>query len=169
MESPPPFERAVALFEYGGSAAHAIRRLKYGNALDVASSLGRIMADHLLALEPDLVCPMPLPKKRLRKRGFNQAMELARHACRAAGIPGPRLLLARPGDDEPQASKTMAQRSKLASKTFVVTAKAHRLSRKRIVIIDDVITTTATARAAAAVLQRTGAQVSVLALARTPL
>ncbi len=168
-KDPPPFERAVALFEYGGSAAQAIKRLKYGSALDAAACLGRLMAGHLAALDPDIVCPIPLHPLRLRRRGFNQAMELARHACKAAGLPRPRPLVHRIGNPEPQAAKSLSQRKKMASNQFVLRGRKERIQGRRVVLIDDVVTTQATARAAARVLVAAGAQVSVLALARTPL
>ena len=169
LNDPPPFERAVALFEYGGSAAQAVKRLKYAGALDAAAGLGRLMAGHLAALEPDLVCPVPLHPKRLRRRGFNQAMELARQACKAARLPAPRPLLARVGDPTPQASKSMAERSRMAASRFRLRLPARRVAGKRIVLVDDVVTTQATVRAASRLLVAAGAQVSVLALARTPL
>lgn len=168
IKTPPPFERAVALFEYGGAVAQAIRRLKYGANLEAARPMGRLMAGHLAALNPDLVTPMPLDRRRLATRGFNQSMELARLACAEAGRPAPKILLHRTRSMPPQASLTLAQRRQIPDSLFAV-SRPRAVEGRKVLLIDDVITTTSTARAASKALVRAGASVQVLALARTPL
>jgi len=168
IQTPPPFHRAVAVFEYGGAVAQAIRRLKYGANLEAARPLGRLMAGHLAAMAPDVVAPMPLDRHRLAHRGFNQSMELARFACAEAGLRGPKVLLHRTTSRQPQASLTLAQRRRIPASTFAV-SMPNAVAGRRILLIDDVITTTSTARAASRALVQAGASVEVLALARTPL
>ncbi len=164
LRDPPPFERAVAVFEYGGAVASAIRRLKYGPAEWIARELGSLLAGHLAALDPDLVCPVPTHPAAVRRRGFDHALELARWACRAAGLPGPRMLLDRMGSPEPQAAKSLAQRRRLGASAFTL---RRAVAGRHVVLVDDVLTTTATARAASRVLVRAGARVSVAVVART--
>lgn len=81
------FSRAYAGFEYGAAIASAIVRMKHGGRPDLARRLGRILQDSLLrALGPagapliDAVLPVPLHPRKLRRRGFNQSLELARVA-----------------------------------------------------------------------------------------
>ena len=163
---PPPFDRAVAIFEYGGAVAEAIRQLKYRPAPWLARRLGRLMGPHLAALEPDIVCPVPTHPTTLRRRGFDHTFELARWACRAARLPPPRRLLVRRGEARPQAAKSLAERRRLGPSAFALRAEA---PTGRVVLLDDVVTTTATARAAATQLVRAGSEVTILALARTVL
>ncbi len=166
LRDPPPFELAVAVFEYGGAVASAIRRLKYGPAEWIARGLGRLLAGHLAALDPELVCAVPTHPATVRRRGFDHALELARWACKTAGLPRPHTLLERTGPETPQAAKTLAERRRLGPSAF---ALRQDVAGRHVVLVDDVLTTTATARAASRVLARAGARVSVAALARTVL
>jgi predicted amidophosphoribosyltransferase len=77
------FSRACAAFEYGAAMASAIVRMKHGGRPDLARRLGRLLQDAVLralAAGPaiDVLVPVPLHPRKLRKRGFNQALELAR-------------------------------------------------------------------------------------------
>ena len=111
--------------------------------------------------------PLPLSRQRLRQRGFNQALLLARQL---APDKTDATLLLRLHDTPAQSSLARAQRLENLHGAFAIEPlRAHRVSGQRVVLIDDVMTTGATLHAAAGVLHRAGAaQVSALVVARTP-
>lgn len=166
---PPPYRRAVALFEYGGQVARAVRSLKYRGRLHVARTLGRLMSAHVAALGPDLVVPVPLHPRRLRQRGFNHACELARWACRGQPFKVAPAVLARRKDGPTQASSTPARRRSLRSSAFAV-VRPSSVRGKSILLVDDVMTTGATAAACSKTLVTAGAgAVDVITLCRSVL
>jgi len=63
-----------------------VQSLKYSHRLALAGFLGHQIAVLAKEVEADLIIPMPLHPKRLRERGFNQALELARPVGRATGL-----------------------------------------------------------------------------------
>ena len=169
VNRPPPYRKAVALFEYGGQVGRAVRSLKYHGRLHAARTLGRLMKAHVVALEPDLVVPVPLHKRRLRKRGFNHATELARWACRGTGFKVAPAVLARRRDGPTQAGSTPAQRRSLPPSAFAVVRPA-AVRGKSILLVDDVMTTGATAAACSKALMRGSAgAVDVITLCRSVL
>ena len=79
LAHPPNFSRIRVAVSYRFPVDGAIQRLKYGNDLSLAEPLAALLAERV-AREPtpDLVVPMPMASLRLRERGFNQALEIAR-------------------------------------------------------------------------------------------
>lgn len=170
---PPVYARARAVARYEEAARRLVQRLKYEDAPELATAMGRMMARAgagLLA-EADVVVPVPLHPWRLWRRRFNQAMALARVAA-AARDPGAPLpcepSLARVRRTRPQVGLSRAQRAENLQGAFRVPSEARGLiAGRRVVLVDDVITTGATANAAARALLRGGARaVDVLAFAR---
>ncbi|MGL4443778.1 MAG: ComF family protein, partial [Alsobacter sp.] len=97
MANPPVFARARAVARYEGAARELVHRLKYGDRLDLAPSMGAWMAsagDDILA-GADLLVPVPLHRGRLWRRRHNPAAVLARAVGRAAGVPVRHDVLAR--------------------------------------------------------------------------
>ena len=125
LERPPRFVAASAGFEFGGAIAQAIRRLKWRHMPELAQPLGALLF-HTLARAPadfrdiDLIAPVPLHRRRLRKREFNQAAELAaalREEARLRGAPLARVALdaralERTRDTPPQTGLDSLQRRK---------------------------------------------------------
>ncbi len=161
--------RAIAVYE--GGLAQAISRLKYHGATHLAKPLGKLLADYQ---DPDFsfarfggILPVPLSAKRLRERGFNQALLLARQVSRAHSIPLSYEALSRPRHTPPQTQLSGPEREKNVRGSFEV-YQPEKVDGKHILLIDDVFTTGATARECAKVLLSAGAkQVDVLTLART--
>jgi ComF family protein len=172
LRAPPPFVTAQALFVYGGVVTKAVLRLKHGGRPDLARPLGRVLLTGLRRSGVvDAIIPVPLHPRRLRARGFNQALELARAARSAA--PGSERLAPlwldalRRRRDTPSLGHLApeARRSSVAG-AFAVPA-AERVRGRRLLLVDDVMTTGATLEACARALREAGAaQISTLALAR---
>jgi predicted amidophosphoribosyltransferase len=89
QRDPPPFDRAVAVYRYAPPVDHFIRALKFHGQLGLGRWLGEQLTERIAAddMRPQLIVPVPLHRGRLRSRGYNQALELARPAARALGLP----------------------------------------------------------------------------------
>lgn len=113
-----------------------------------------------------MVLPMPLHRARLRERGYNQAVELARPLARAWGLPIELGRVERVLNATPQASLPWKERRLNMRGAF----RCHgALTGKKVLVVDDVMTTGATLQALALELKRCGAaRVDNLVVARTP-
>lgn len=156
---PPAFgrARAVVLFR-DGPARRLVHRLKYGDRPEAAHLMGTMMARaaaDLLGDAPVLV-PMPLHRRRLWQRQFNQAALLATAMARPPGLriePG---LLLRVKATARQVGMSRTQRALNVQGAFKVPPLAE-VEGRSVVLVDDVLTTGATANAAARALLRAGA------------
>jgi len=112
--------------------------------------------------------PVPLHRRRLFTRRFNQSAELCRAVARLAGLVYEPDLLIRVRATRPQVGLTGDQRRRNVARAFSVREGAGaRLAGRKVVLVDDVMTTGATAEACSRALLRAGAaEVSVLCLAR---
>ncbi len=161
---PPLFARASAPFLHGGALADAIHRLKYEGREDLARPLGLLFA----GCDPpraDVVAPLSLHLARLRQRGYDQSLLLAREAGRRFGLPVLQLLRRTRATRQQVGLDRPARESNLRG-AFVAAKSARGL---RVCLIDDVLTTGATAAAGARALFDQGAiRVEVRTLARAP-
>ena len=169
---PFPFSGAVAGFAYGGAITEAVLRLKHGGRVDLARPLARSFLPALrgAARGADAILPVPLHPRRLRARGFNQALEL----LRAARAVGPRTSwpplwvdgLRRVRDTPALGRLSPGQRREMVAGAFSVVAP-NRVRGQRLLVVDDVMTTGATLAGCARALIDAGAvEVRVAALAR---
>jgi ComF family protein len=164
LKDPPAFARTIALFRYEFPVDRLIQALKYGHQLALAAWLGRRLGQRLVAADYDLVLPLPLHPSRLRTRGFNQSLEIARFTSKALGIPMNQGLLTRIRATSPQAELPLKERGRNVRGAFEC---ASDLEGKRILLIDDVMTTGSTLREAARILKLHGAgQITVAVAAR---
>lgn len=167
---PPAYARARAAMRYSDGAARLVHRFKYSDRMEAAPAfarwLARIGADILA--EADIVVPVPLHKRRLFSRRFNQSAELSRALAREAGLAYEPELLTRVRATRPQVGLSGDQRRRNVAGAFRLGPGGEALVRGRhVVLVDDVMTTGATAEACARVLVHAGAaEVSVLCLAR---
>lgn len=160
IAEPPVFGRARAVAIYDGTARDLVHRLKYGDRLDLARLMGRMMASagREVLDEAELIVPVPLHGLRLWRRRFNQSALLARAIGRIAGKPCELHALVRVKATRPQVGLTRAQRAVNLQGAFRVADRARsRIAGRRLLLIDDVSTTGATGNAAARVLLRAGA------------
>jgi ComF family protein len=160
IANPPVFARSRAVARYDVTARLLAHRLKYGDRLDLASTLAGWMARagaELLA-DADLLVPVPMHRGRVWKRRFNQAALLADGIARRSGKRVDAFALTRKRPTRPQVGLTRAERQVNLSGAFAVVEEAKpRIAGLRVLLVDDVLTTGATANAAARALLRGGA------------
>lgn len=164
------FDLARFALHYSGPVPRMVRDLKFrGLTIPLATMgcLARVSGVTGQLAKPDLLLPVPLHPSRLRSRGFNQSLLIAR-ACfphwRPRIDPG---LLVRTRSTVPQASLTGASRRRNLRGAFAL-CRQEPLENRRILLVDDVFTTGSTVRECVAVLRRAGAvRVEVFTLARS--
>lgn len=169
QENPPPFGRSRYAMRYSGALPDAIRRFKYGGALHLGPALAGFLAEAFFESYPeetfDLIIPIPISRRRLRARGFNQSLIIARALSAKTGIAVDRRSLMKIRDTAPQASLTRERRLVNLKGSFA-TARGARLKGSRILLVDDVSTTGTTLSEASRVLVAAGVDgVDCLALA----
>jgi ComF family protein len=148
--------------------AVAVQRLKYGGRRVVAATLGDLLAARYPFGAGTVVVPVPLHPHRLRARGFNQALLLARRLARGRRLELAPRALARVRDTTPQADLGAGARQGNVRNAFVVQRPA-AVRGRAVVLVDDVLTTGATADACARALCTAGAtRVDVYTVARAP-
>ena len=150
---PPDFDATLSPFRYTFPVDKLIQELKFGRRLAVAGYLAGAMADGARP-EGELMIPVPLSAARLRERGFNQALEIARPLARRLGVP---LLLdacIRSQDTLPQASLPWPARRRNVRHAFECSAD---LAGRTVIVVDDVMTSGATLNEFAGVLKAHGA------------
>ncbi len=154
LKDPPAFTRTHALFRYEFPLDRLIQALKYGHQLALAAWAGDQLAPIIEAADYDSLIPLPLHPLRLRERGFNQSIEIARRLARHTGLPLDHQSLIRRRATAPQAELAIKERARNVRGAFEC---QRDLSGRRLLLIDDVMTTGATLREAARVLALHGA------------
>lgn len=166
LAHPPPWERVVAPFVYGEPISDLIWQLKYRGRLPLARVLGLLLAEYAAtrADRPQLLLPMPLHPTRLRQRGYNQALELARPLARALALPVDSRSCLRHKATAEQRQLPLARRAANLRNAFSL---AGAIDAAHVVLLDDVMTTGHTARALTELLRAHGVQrVDVWVIAR---
>ncbi len=168
---PPSYDRVLAPYRYQAPLSQLIVALKYAGRLASGRLLGQLLAAELGAATalrltpPQALLPVPLHRRRLRSRGFNQAAELAGWLSRELRIPLALDALRRVEDTPAQAGLHRAERLRNLRGAFRWVGPA---GLRHVVLIDDVVTTGATAEALARVLRQSGVDcVELWAVART--
>jgi ComF family protein len=163
------YKKTIALFHYKKPASYLIRHLKFNQKLTHAHLLGFLLAEKLKVEYgsefPDILIPIPLHKKRLKQRGYNQALELARIVHHQLSIPLIKKGLVRQRYTEAQSKVLARDRHKNVRNAFV----SHTdVKGKTVLLVDDVITTGFTANEAGKALLKAGAaSVHICCLGRT--
>ncbi|MBI5874893.1 MAG: ComF family protein [Deltaproteobacteria bacterium] len=162
----PPFEAARSAGVYKGVLLEAIHRFKYNGKTSLAKPLIKIIADMFPANACGLIVPVPLHKTRLKERGFNQSLLLAKGLAKIYNLPIDYLNLKRIRATDHQANLKGKDRLTNVMGAFAVQDKA-AFQDKKILLIDDVYTTGATITECSKVLKKAGAKgIDVLTLAR---
>lgn len=162
----PPWDAAWAPFRYGWPLDRLESRFKFGRDLAAGRVLSSLWQREPHPLElPSLLIAVPLHRSRLRRRGYNQALELARPLAHALGVPLRHDVLQRSRRTEAQTELDAPGRRRNVHGAFALCAGV--APPAHVAILDDVMTTGATVAECASVLKRNGvARVDVWALAR---
>lgn len=168
QHAPPPLAETHAAFLYSFPLDRLLPRLKFHRDLAVGRLLAQAMAATLSGCpRPAALVPVPLHRARLRRRGYNQALELARPLGRLLGVPVRAGLLRRIRHTAPQSRLDADARAGNLRGAFEVPARAAVPSH--VALVDDVMTTGATLDAAADALSDAGAErVDAWVCARAP-
>ena len=157
LRHPPPLTATVAAFRYDAPFDRLLPRFKFHEDLAAGRVCSRAMAAIVReAARPDALVPVPLHRARLRRRGFDQALELAKPLARELALPLRTDLLRRVRDTAPQSRLDAPARRRNLRRAFAVDVRAGELPA-HIALVDDVMTTGATLHAAAHALLHAGA------------
>jgi len=166
---PPPFDRVRTALRYERPVSDLVTRFKFGGDLAAGRALGILLARHLgsgASPPVEALIPVPLHRRRLGGRGFNQAALLARDVARR--LRRPRLapgLLVRTTATDPQAELPAASRRGNVRGAF----RVRGTPPPAVALVDDVVTTASTVSECARQLRRAGAEyIEVWAVARAP-
>ncbi len=167
-KEPPDFDQALAAGIFEGPLREAIHVYKYRPLMSLGRPLAEWMTGRIRKVERlDVVMPVPLHASRLRKRGFNQALLLARVASEAYTVPLLYDNLVRTRPTRPQVELSGKERTVNVSGAFAL-RRPYEVAGKRVLIVDDVLTTGATLNECSRTLRNAGATAVVaLTLART--
>ncbi len=168
-----PVERAASYFYYqkGSPYNNLLHRIKYKNHPEVATRLASTAAHELQKSGYfngiDAIVPLPLSKKKERKRGYNQCDYIAKGLSQVSGIPIIKGCVQRTIANETQTHKSRDERWQNVEGIFTVT-NPEELHGKHILLVDDVLTTGATiASCASSITALPGTRVSLFTLACT--
>jgi ComF family protein len=171
LTRPSHYTFICAPYLYEGVAMETIHRFKYQAKSFIAKAVGPLLAAYAQQqigwMSSAIVMPIPLHPKRLRERGFNQSLLLAKHVSKAFNAKLDFLSLRRVKYTLPQTGLGENERKRNVRAAFKVVSPA-MVKGKSILLVDDVATTGSTLNAAARALQKSGCNdVTCLVLART--
>ncbi len=161
LRDPPPFERTFSATQYTSPIDRWVLSLKFGEHLAMARVMAECLRPAVLRLAPEVpLIPVPLHRSRLRRRGHDQARELARCLHQVQGNPVLDDVLERRRATAMQAALKAAQRKKNVRGAFHL---MRPVNARCVALVDDVMTTSQTLRACALALKKGGVH-EVLAL-----
>jgi len=154
---PPPLEWMDSWGRYDGPLEAALHALKFRGHDFLAESLADLLFARMIEhgdLRFDALVPVPLHRRRLQRRGFNQAEILARSLSKKTAVPVVGILR-KTRDNEPQS--TLQKRARNANVKGAFVSRRHTVGMS-LLIVDDVCTTGATLRSCARALLAAGAE-----------
>lgn len=159
------FKRGFSVFGYEGEARELILKLKYNGRKDIAEYFANITIEKygtsLEAIGADAVVPVPIHKKRLKQRGYNQAQAIAEILGEKLNIPCAEELLVRTKQTEAQKKLTVQERFLNLNDAFSVDKNAlkeyqKRMTLKKVILVDDIYTTGSTMECCSRTLLESG-------------
>ncbi len=172
IADPPRFDSARAVAIHDGAAKAMVARLKYGERLDLARAMARMMvqAGGPLLASADMLIPVPMHRGRLWQRRYNQAALLANEIGLLAQKPVLLDTLRRVKRTPPQVGLTRNERrSNLAGAFRIEPGDKAKVDGRHCLVIDDVRTTGSTLNACAHILRQAGAaRIDVLTFTLVP-
>lgn len=165
--NPPPWQRAQAVFHYQFPIDRLIAAFKYHHQLALTDLFADLMAARIAPdARPTVIIPVPLHPQRLRQRGYDQTLLLARALARLTGIACNAHALKRLRDTSMQ--KTLDRDARRDNLIGAFGCDGDTMVGQHILLIDDVLTTGATLSVLSEVLLSAGAEsVHALVIART--
>ncbi len=163
----PAFSAVYAAGLYSGAMKQALQRFKYAGAVDLDQPLAELLYAQIPPdIDEHVIVPVPLHLSRLRQRGFNQSLLLARALAHNLQLTLEQAILKRTVDSHSQQGLDALQRAKNLNNAFVAT---RRLDGCKVLLVDDVMTTGATVSACTQALKDVGAMnVNIAVIARAP-
>ena len=171
LRNPPAYAAAGAPYLYEESLLEAIHHLKYHGKTSIAGSLGLLLsrfAHNWLGDEPAnfLIIPVPLHPKKLRERGYNQSLLLAKHTAEKLKADLDYLSLRRSKNTAPQIGLGKKLRQENVRNAFKL-ENPNVVKGRNILLVDDVSTTGNTLNACSETLRKGGAnRINCITLAR---
>ncbi|QWR77246.1 ComF family protein [Candidatus Magnetomonas plexicatena] len=160
----PRVSSLLAYSIYDGALKEAIHLFKFSKIFRFSTPLGKLLCE-LPIPEADVIVPVPLTRKRLNHRGFNQSLLLADKISKHTGIKLSIDLLLKKKETDSQTLLNKDDRKKALRGAFHV---AKNIKNTRVILVDDVVTTGTTINECAKTLLKAGAtHVTAVVLART--
>jgi ComF family protein len=162
----------IVVFKYEYPIDHCIGRLKFKRELAYAKVLGKLLLPRLEQYyskhaKPGAIIPVPLHRKRLRERGFNQSLEIAKELTKGLKIPIDRYSCKRRKHTQPQTTLPIRERNQNIKRAFIV---KRPIKYKHVAVLDDVITTGNTINEFCQMLRENGVEkIDVWCCAKTQL
>ncbi|MBI3793610.1 MAG: ComF family protein [Nitrospinae bacterium] len=157
----PPFDATFYGMRYDGTARELVHRFKFGKIFRLAGAVASPLCAELYgkpqAREADVVAPVPLHRKRVFERSFNQSYLIALEIGKTLSIPVHGGLLARQRATTPQFSLSAVERHKNIKGAFAV-ERPELAEGKTVILVDDIMTTGSTMWEAAKTLKKAGAK-----------
>lgn len=167
LKSPPPWKSAASPLIYGWPLDQLLQGFKFNGDLAAGQVMAELLAEFLAAapgVKPEVLVPVPLHRARLRQRGFNQALELARTVSRRLHLRLDNRICTRRKHTAVQSKLDARERQRNLRDAFEIRGT---IMGARVAILDDVITTGATVAALSHALHEAGAEsITVWSLAR---
>lgn len=168
-----PFEFGASLlyFRKKGIAQQLMHNLKYKKQQEIGTFLGDIFSKNVLDLpifnDIDVIIPVPLHKKRLHERGYNQVTTFCEALEKNLAIPIIDSVLVKSINLKSQIQKSKENRLETNKNVFSI-ENAHKIEGKHILLIDDIFTTGATIEACAKeILKIKNTRISIVTMAYT--
>lgn len=163
------FATSLLFFSKKGNVQKLIHQLKYRGHREISEFLGIWMgaklAEEKSFLGIDAVIPVPLHKKKLKSRGFNQVEDFGREIAQSLGVPYLDNVLLKTSFTSTQTLKARLSRWGNIEETFIL-ANPELICNKHILLVDDIITTGATLEACSGVLSGAGGvKISIASMA----
>jgi len=153
------FDQGIGIFPYGSVLQESLFKLKYGKRQEYGSFYGQIAAVYSREIirnwGVEIIIPIPLHRKRMEKRGYNQAELIAGALGKTLCIPVDSRLMKRKVNTRPQKELDYRERKQNMKNAFFLKGENRY---RRILLVDDIYTTGSTIEAAAELLKRNGAE-----------
>lgn len=170
QKNPPPFNRVWVALDYAFPIDQLVRGSKFSHQLGHLRLLAELFMNYWRTqpvIVPDILIPVPLHAQRLRERGYNQSLELARVIGKQLGVPVDFQSVKRVKTTLAQAHLSASGRELNVDHAFDLTRP---ITYSKVALVDDVFTTGSTVSALSQVLRRANvAHIEVYCMARTPI